>query len=60
MIGHLIEKETELSKPGEEFKHVAHFLGGYLAISHLLHAIIFIALFNALALGHFAPSGLHQ
>ena len=45
-IGHFIGKETkllELSKRGEEtqleFKRTARCLGGYLAISYLLHAL---------------------
>ena len=48
-IGHFIGKEKKitrvmnLSKRGEEtqleFKRTAHFLGGYLAISYLLHAL---------------------
>ena len=92
-----LTRVMNLSKRGEEtqleFKRTAHFLGGYLAISYLLHALhaetrgrntigiqayctfsrrLFgdkllttrppcrIALFTALALGRFAPSGLEQ
>ena len=61
-IGHFIGKETkllELSKRGEktqlEFKRTAHFLGGYLAISYLLHALPVVLL----CLLH-SPSGLEQ
>ena len=52
MIGHFIGKETkvlELSKREEEtvfieFERTAHFLGGYLAISYLLHALCAVLL----------------
>ena len=62
MIGHFIGKETkllELSKRREEtvleFKCTADFLGGYLAISYLLHALCAALL----CLLH-SPSGLEQ
>ena len=62
MIGHFIGKETkllELSKRGEEtqleFKRTAHYLGGYLAISYLLHVLRAVLL----CLLH-SPSGLEQ
>ena len=61
-IGHFIGKETKLlklSKRGEEtqleFKRTIHFLGGYLAISYLLHALPAVLL----CLLH-SPSGLEQ
>ena len=60
MIAHFIGKESkllELSKQGEEivleFKHTVHFLGGYLMINYLLHALhaVLYCLLHAPALG---------
>ena len=66
MIDHFLERETkllEISKRREE-KYLNSnvrriFLGGYFAISHLLHALCHIALFTALALGRFGSRAVN-